>query len=321
MIDVKCEYCEKEFKTPIWEYNKFLKGKKKHILCSRLCANKLIGKNHIGKNNPRYVEKNKTLCDYCGKEYEIYDNQIGISKYCSKECMGKSKTEKASVALNCQYCNKEFFVLKGQLDFFGELKYCSKECRELARIKKADLICIICGKHYFVSNNRKNSSICCSRNCLNKWTSEIYTKIPEVKERLSKQGTRSQLKQKSSYTLPEMLVLEYLIKNNINFIPQYVVGDILIIDFFLEKYNCCLEVYGDYWHSNPRIYGNNKKPLNDIQKKNKQKDIKKYNVLTKNYKFFFYCLWEYDIKNNLEEAMNKFFKYIDSKIRNEQIVL
>jgi G:T-mismatch repair DNA endonuclease (very short patch repair protein) len=140
------------------------------------------------------------------------------------------------------------------------------------------------------------------KKCHNKWLKE-YSLSKIVNERLKKQGTNSMLNQKKTNTLPEIIVREYLIKKKITFIEQYSINEILIADFYLPKYNCILEVYGDYWHSNPKYYGDkeNLKPLNKMQKKIKNKDIRRYKVLVNKLKYNFYSLWEDDIKNRLSQ--------------------
>lgn len=313
---LKCDVCGIEFQIKPFEYKK--RTEHLHVVCSRFCANKILNEERKKKTLIRHdKEWNKLICQYCGGEYSVDKSAEKTSKYCCKDCKDLARARDSLVTITCECCGKSFSRTKGDISFWGKIKYCSEECRQLSRPKKINKKCIMCGKDYFVSNNRKNTSICCSRSCLYKWTSEVYTKNPDVKNRLQKQGATSQLNQKSSLTLPEIIVFKYLVSNKIDFLFQYVVGDTLIVDFFLLEYNCCLEVYGDYWHSNPLKYGKDKNPLNDIQIKIKQKDIRRYKVLTNNYGFYFYSLWEHDIKNNLELSMDKFFKYIDSKIRRE----
>jgi hypothetical protein len=317
---LKCDNCNAEFQVKPFEYEK--RQKYSYIACSRACANKILGKKHKEEAFYRHVEEWKKInCKYCGKEYSVDKYAEKTSKYCCRECKDLARTRDSAITIVCECCGKNFARTKGEISFWGKIKYCSEECRQLSRPKKINKKCIVCNKDYFVSNNRKDTSICCSRDCLHKWISEIYTKKPEVKDRLRKQGTTSQLNQKPSLTFPEIIIFKYLTAKKIDFIFQYIVGGILIVDFFLPEYNCCLEVYGDYWHSNPLKYGKDKRPLNDMQNRIKQKDIRRYKVLTNNYGFYFYNLWEYDIKNNLELSMNKFFKYINSKIRNEQVAI
>ena len=316
-----CDWCGQEFRVQPYMYKKKMKNEL-FIACGRDCAQKLMGKFHRDKNNVKYTERITVSCDYCKKDYEIYPNKIDSSKYCSKECMGLAKTRDATVILVCQYCGKDFDETRGQINFFGETKYCSSECRNLGSQKRATLYCSICQKEYWVPQSRSEKSVCCSTECLAKWNSQVYSQRPEVKLRLRKQGLKSQLNAKTSYTLPELIVYSYLEENNIAFIPQYVVGEILVVDFFLPDYNCVLEVYGDYWHANPLKYGESPKiPLSEMQIRNKQKDIRRYKVLTKKYDYYFYSLWETNIKKDLDNSMNKFFKYINSKIRRESDVL
>lgn len=317
-VTLICDFCKREFKVKPFEYKEKLKNEL-FISCSNECRQKLMGKLHRGENSSRY-NSSMRFCNYCGKEYLVSGYTKNTSKYCSRECLGLAKTKNATVIVLCQFCNKEFSVLKGEISFWGEIKFCSKECRVNASKRRVYFNCIICGKPYWQHLAYSKTSITCSRECQRIWLSQYYNKRPEVIERLRMQGTKSQLNSKKEYTLPELLILEYLENNEIEFVSQYVIGDILVADFFLPEYNCILEVYGDYWHANPRKYGKDKKPLNAMQLKNKQKDIRRYKVITKKYNYSFYVLWEYDIKKNLNESMNKFFKYINSKIRNEYAI-
>jgi G:T-mismatch repair DNA endonuclease (very short patch repair protein) len=315
MIDMVCDYCGKDFKTPIEEYKRLKSGKKKSACCSTLCANKLRGLNNRGENNYKYNSVIKN-CQNCGREYTVSKYSSENSKYCSKDCMGEAKSKDGVEERQCEFCGKIFIVKKSI-----PKKFCSKNCRFKNREKRDYFKCEICGKTYWRHQCSPQNSVCCSRECYSVYLSDIYTEIPEVKERLRKQGTKSHLSQKNKMTEPENILHEYLTKKNIEFIYQCEVNGILVIDFFLPEYNCCLEVYGDYWHANPMKYGVNKKPLSDMQQKNVQKDIRKYMVLTNKLNYNFYSLWEYDIKHDLESSFEKFLVYIDSKIRNEQVVL
>jgi len=315
---IDCDYCGKSLQVSPAQYKIKMKNIN-FIACSRECSQKLLGEKHKRDGEKRHEDNwEKFNCIYCGKEFLADFWKAKTARFCSSECQGKFKTESATIKLNCQYCGKEFNALRGENDFF-HLKYCSKECRNDVRKKRVYKNCIICGKEYWQHLAYSHTSICCSKKCQHIWLKE-YSNRPEVKERLKIQGTNSVLKMKKEYTLPELLVLEYLVSNNIEFIPQCPIGEIFVVDFFLPKYNCILEVYGDYWHANPMKYGEGLKELTDRQIKQKRKDVLKQEKVTKEYNYNFYYIWEYDIKNNLEYSMNKFFKYINSKIRRESVV-
>lgn len=95
----------------------------------------------------------------------------------------------------------------------------------------------------------------------------------------------------------------FLDKLNIKYIYQFEAKDIKrFYDFYLPESNLLIEIDGDYYHSNPLIYEN--KQLNRMQIKNKKIDEYKNKWALLN------CIpimriWEYDIRNNPEEVMQK----------------
>lgn len=316
LIKVFCEFCKKEFDTSLSEYNKFLKGKKKHICCSRVCANRLNASRNKGTNNVNYKEKRELKCKYCGKIFHVKPSD-NDAKFCKRECKDKYNSQQSRIDICCKTCGKGINITKYQYEN-GKV-YCSKKCSNKSRETKVEKQCIICGSMFFTSFGRSEKSITCSRKCQAQWQSIYYTQLPDVQERLKQQGVSSHLSQNVSGTYPEQLVEKYFIENNINYIFQFVIGDRLIADFYLPKYNCVFEVYGDYWHANPQKYGDSLIPLNNMQKINKNKDIRRYKVITKKYNYLFYSMWEYDIKNNLNKSMERFFEYINNKIRNDYV--
>lgn len=65
---------------------------------------------------------------------------------------------------------------------------------------------------------------------------------------------------------------------------------------FLINDEILIEVHGDYWHGNPKFYGDELKPLNDIQLNKQQKDKEKYQWCIDN-KYKIYYIWENEINN------------------------
>jgi len=67
-----------------------------------------------------------------------------------------------------------------------------------------------------------------------------------------------------------------------------------------------LEVQGDYWHGNPKIYTE----LNDIQKANIEND--KYKLeLAKKYGCKLFYIWETDFRNNDYSVLLEIKKLLD----------
>ena len=101
----------------------------------------------------------------------------------------------------------------------------------------------------------------------------------------------------------ERCVKKILEELNIYFQSQFKIEN-RIYDFYLKDLNLIIEVNGDYWHANPKMF----KKLNKIQKASKIRDrIKKKLAREHNYQIIF--LWEDDIKNNLEKVIKKIKQY------------
>lgn len=85
-------------------------------------------------------------------------------------------------------------------------------------------------------------------------------------------------------------------------------------DFGSKKHKILLEVQGDYWHGNPKIYQKNQ--LNTTQKNNIKRDKEKTKFAKKN-NMKLYTIWESDIKCNnfsvLEEIRNEIYTRENTK--------
>lgn len=90
------------------------------------------------------------ICQWCDKAFAVYPAHLrkkGGGKFCSKKCYFEKRKSGIPIVL-CQYCNKEFSVLKRDIHRGGG-KYCSRACFYLAIQKKwADLTCLYCGNNF-----------------------------------------------------------------------------------------------------------------------------------------------------------------------------
>jgi len=259
-MEKSCKLCNNVFRiTP--------NRKETAKFCSRKCA---------GKYRSRYLLKNKNLsskgkyvkCEQCS--FIIWRNPYKLKNvknhFCSRECMGKWQS----------------------INRMGEKSYTYN------RIKK---LCNICGKEMLINKYKikHQKSICCSRKCSNILRSSIskgknnphYGKKHSKKTKeLLRELTIKQLSCGSmpiKDTLPEKIVENKLLINNILYIKQYPYK-LGVADFWLPEYNIIIECDGDYWHNLP---------------KRKQKDIIKTKWLENN-DFIVYRFWESDIKNDIQ---------------------
>jgi very-short-patch-repair endonuclease len=79
--------------------------------------------------------------------------------------------------------------------------------------------------------------------------------------------------------------------------------DKFFVDFYLPQQDIIIEVFGDYWHGNSKIYGDEEGliPFNEKQIKQRKKDKSRIAYLKTCHNQVI-VLWEYDIKNNLGEC-------------------
>lgn len=92
-----------------------------------------------------------------------------------------------------------------------------------------------------------------------------------------------------------------------------VILDYKQFDFGSKKYRILLEVQGDYWHGNPKIY--KKIQLNEIQRRNIKRDKEKIKF-AKKHGMKLYHIWESDIRSKnfstLEDIRNEIHTRTDN---------
>lgn len=82
------------------------------------------------------------------------------------------------------------------------------------------------------------------------------------------------------------------------YVSQLPIG-IYIIDQYIPNKNIAIEVHGDFWHCNPKVYPNG--PVSVIQERNIANDKKKKSYLQSVGISVIY-VWEYDIVNNRDKV-------------------
>ena len=105
---------------------------------------------------------------------------------------------------------------------------------------------------------------------------------------------------KKKNTTIEVKIKKFLQEVGIRFEQNFPI-DIFSVDFYIKKYNLVIECQGDYWHANPIVYNDKNRKINDIQKKNMDRDNRKIKYLNDNVIYHLF-LWESDINRNFDMA-------------------
>lgn len=118
-------------------------------------------------------------------------------------------------------------------------------------------------------------------------------------------GSKSKSSKYGDDTSIEKFVYNILNEESIKFIPQKAIRYINV-DAYLPEYKLVVQVHGDYWHANKRLYP---VPKNNIQRKNIEKD-RVANEITKNSGYHLIEIWEQDIKERPELVKHKLLETI-----------
>lgn len=146
----KCEYCNKEIKVVKSIHEKYISGIKKHLYCSKECADKA------------HTKKVEKTCIGCGKKYLIGYSFSNIQKYCSRQCYENQRSKMIRLQYKvCPICNKTFYT------YHSNQIYCSKECRGKSIQNRIICKCETCGKEFdrIESEVLKNKHHYCSKEC------------------------------------------------------------------------------------------------------------------------------------------------------------
>jgi very-short-patch-repair endonuclease len=130
------------------------------------------------------------------------------------------------------------------------------------------------------------------------WQNSIFSKV--------KYGRKTSIERKVENKLKELKITDFNFSQILNRKYQY--------DFRIGK-NILLEVHGDYWHGNPRKYGdsNGLKTLNEQQHNKIQQDIIKEKY-AKDHGWKLFVIWEDDINNENWEVLKEIVKEIEHEI-------
>lgn len=295
-----CHQCGESITVPNYKFERFLKGEIKDLFCDKDCSARWKSVHFKGEKSTKY-NSIETNCEFCGTVYIVPKSRENTSKYCSNDCHSKDRIENIEVI--CDYCEITFTKKRAMI---RNNNFCNRECsaqwNSENNKRQVAIACFICDKEFNVHRSRAESAKSCSKKCHYIWLKEYYFKSDKGRQHLINNGVKSQLNQNYSDTKPERIMKEYLIHNNIEFIPQHPMYDKFVVDFYLPKEDAVIEVFGDYWHGNPLFYGESEKtkPLSEKQIRQKKKDKSRQAYLEK-CGHSFHILWENDIYHNLAE--------------------
>lgn len=136
---------------------------------------------------------------------------------------------------------------------------------------------------------------------------ENPTHYRRIKSKAARQSHKSQFENMEMNGI-ETTVFNYLKKRNVNVIYSVILASYQF-DFGIKDERILIEVDGDYWHGNPKLYNedgsNGKRKLNEIQRNKKSKDIEK-TKWAESRGFKLIRIWESEVNDGtFKEKLNK----------------
>lgn len=135
-----------------------------------------------------------------------------------------------------------------------------------------------------------------------------YEAHPEAKEKIREARLRQRFSRRS--TKPERLFRQLLVEIGIEAQEQIAIPTCGIVDFMVGS--LILEVYGDYWHANPAVYGSGRDRLNEHQRNQRRKDAarnERYRQLGYRVEIF----WESEIIRETDAARMRLVAILEER--------
>jgi G:T-mismatch repair DNA endonuclease (very short patch repair protein) len=320
-----CKNCNSEFES----------RDQTKVFCSSDCKTEYYIKNPI-------MHEYVLTCNNCGKTFvKILANNPNLKNenhYCSQKCVGVHKNKIGiGTKFNCRQCGKEFEQIHKK-HFF-----CTEECKTAYWTVNAPtkiVKCATCGNDIVRLRHLKNERYFCSTECDIKWREKQSEDIRVCKyckkeftckksEKLVFCSKACQISgMNKSPTKPHRDIIAFLDEYELLYeiekpIKRY------SIDIYLLDYDLSIEIMGQYWHCDNRLYEH---PKNKAQLDGIKKDKKKNKYFEDNNLSILY-LWEIDINKNIEVCKKLIIEFIENcgvldnyhsmnyKIENEELIL
>lgn len=258
-------------------------------------------------------------CEVCGKlSYKTCTNLKRSKHYfCSQECARQYRHEQAYEIRKCEFCGAEMELSKK-----SPKRFCSNKCQnEWQKTRVGPLnpkftgklyTCDYCGKEYWDQDcKKKNQYHFCSATCRKGWHKNVFSQNPEWKEESRIRAAKILSDGVISHTMtkPQIAINNILDDMGITYINEYNIK-YYAVDNYLNEYNLCIEVMGDFWHCNPINYSTIKYVR---QRQTIRRDKAKNTYLLKYYNINTLYLWETDINSQPDLCCKLIEAYVKYK--------
>lgn len=329
-INPKFEFCEECKNTKKFKVKVNCKKCKKEVIIESRYKNKIhsdiVCQECKEKREQELLDIGFVTCKFCNKNfsflskrhiekcsnyqisYEDYKNQFGLdsiySKY-YKETIKKSQKpiteeirKKLSEANSRYFKNNREIVLKRTENMRNSPKRLQNLLKNYENMSKEEKI----KRSEAASKSWKNEKIRKNRIIGLKSEKSVESRKKNIRKCLQTQ--------QPIISKPARELFNYLVSKGFKVIIEYKV-EFYSLDIAIPEEKICIEVDGDWWHGNPKIY----KELNKNQIKRRQQDKAKNTFLSnKGWKVFRYWV------SDLQKSKERVFEDISNTLRSKRNV-
>lgn len=247
--------------------------------------------------------------------------------------------KKIYIKVKCANCSNEVCVVPSVFKK-NENIFCGRECYHAYRAahlpkgedspfyNRIETKCANCGNpikvipfSYNATNADNEHNNFCSHKCYWEFRSKHY--VGEKSNFYNYSPTERQIQKTVEMVLTrkkddnrlnsgiQLKVNTFLDDLKIGFEREHIINYYSIDNYLIDS-GLMIEVMGDYWHSNPTRYNENKYMLNQTQLKDIRKDKAKHTYIQKYHNVEILYLWETDINKNPELCIKLIQKYLSN---------
>lgn len=199
-------------------------------------------------------------------------------------------------------------------------RFCSESCQhEWQKTRVGNLnpkynhieyICDWCGASFLdklYKNNIQQHHFCCTE-CRQSWYANVWSQQPDWRNESRLRAAGMLANNAITQTRPQVIVNKLLEDLGIKYENEKQFG-YYSVDNYLPSHNLIIEVMGDYWHCNRKIYDSIKY---DVQKEAIRRDKSKHTYLKKYHNIEVLYVWESDINSNPDLVKALISQYVNS---------
>ena len=285
----KCDFCGKVFTTH-----------SNRPQMEKYCCLKCKQEQEKTRTN-RHINR----CANCGGEIRRYDKPKGKLVFCCRKCQGEYNHRQAYEYRKCEFCGKEYECSKK-----SKQRFCCATCQNKwqstlkgsqcgnyhkhVTIANRTVVCQVCGKSFLTRPYCIKTAKYCSHECAHFALVQAHTRKDSREKRVDT------VIQRKVNGILESLGIEYVNEKQVGYFR---------LDNFLTASRLVIEVMGQYWHADIRIFQNH---INDIQKRDIIQDKKKRTFVLNKLGVHILYLWEEEVLHNEELCRQLVLRYVNS---------